>query len=152
MNLLLACALALLDRPGDVPYACRHRPVPPSMFQTVEAVRSATAIWTDIQPEIVLKVIYRESRFNVRARGALGEIGLMQVKRNGAVGPEFARLTRAELEEPDLNIWIGVKYMARVSLKCPSHFLSRYNGGGCRVTRYSRRVHSSDHTQRKDPS
>lgn len=151
MNALLVCALALLGQPGETPDVCRHRPVPPSIFQTVEAVRSATSVWTDIAPEIVLKVIYRESRFNVHARGALGEIGLMQIKRGGAVPPELAHLTRAELEVPELNVWIGVKYMARVAIKCPSHFLSRYNGGGCHVTRYSRRVRSVN-TQRKDPT
>ena len=152
MNVLLACALALLDRSATVPEVCQARPVPSTIFQTIEAVRSASSAF-DIPAPIVVKVIYRESRFDIHARGALGEIGLMQLKRKrGAVPPAFAKLPRTALEEPSLNVWIGVGYMAHVSMSCPNHYLSRYNGSGCVVTRYSKRVHSAGNTTRKGKS
>lgn len=152
MNQLLACALALLSRSAEMPDVCRGPSIPVTIGQTVEAVRTASAVF-EVPAPIVIKVIYKESRFDVHARGALGEIGLMQLKpKHGAIPPEFAHLTRAELEEPDLNVWIGVRYMAHVSIRCPNHFLSRYNGGGCKVTRYSRRVKSAGQQRKESAS
>ena len=147
LSLLLACALAILDR-GPVPEACKHRPVPPSMFETVDAVRSATGEFHAIPAEVVIKVIYRESYFDVTARGRAGEVGLMQIKRHGAIPRSLAWMPDRLFEDPTFNVYLGVKYMATLQLQCPRHWLTEYNGGGCKVGHYSRRVSSAGRRSR----
>jgi soluble lytic murein transglycosylase-like protein len=64
-----------------------------------------------LPPEIVDAVIRTESGYNPNVTGAVGEIGLMQVR------PSTARLlgftgTLEELREPHKNIALGVAYLA----------------------------------------
>ncbi len=64
-----------------------------------------------LPPEMADAVMRVESAYNPRARGAAGEIGLMQVM------PPTARMlgfsgSMEELAEPETNIALGVRYLA----------------------------------------
>lgn len=76
-------------------------------------------------------VVSIESSFNPKARGAAGEVGLMQIKPATARGMGFKGTTKA-LYNPDTNIRWGMEYLAK------AHDLSggqtcgtilRYNAG-----------------------
>ncbi|MGI9371872.1 MAG: lytic transglycosylase domain-containing protein [Hyphomicrobiales bacterium] len=79
-----------------------------SSFQKIakrEAVRQG------VPYELVDAVMFVESRYKKSARGAAGEVGLMQIM------PPTARLlgfkgTRAQLEHPENNIRLGTNYLA----------------------------------------
>lgn len=64
-----------------------------------------------LNPRLVAAIIAQESRFNIKARGGLGEVGLMQLR------PEFHALSVSEhkrikyLEGVDNNIYWGTKYL-----------------------------------------
>ncbi len=71
-----------------------------------------------LDSRLVKAVIYQESRFNAMARGAAGEVGLMQVLPQGAVADwaksnGVAAPSAYELHSPELNIDIGCWYLAR---------------------------------------
>lgn len=64
-----------------------------------------------LPPQIAVAVIEIESNFNPNARGAAGEVGLMQVM------PPTARLlgfsgSTEQLKDPETNIALGVTYLA----------------------------------------
>ncbi|MEM8540683.1 MAG: transglycosylase SLT domain-containing protein [Pseudomonadota bacterium] len=64
-----------------------------------------------LPPQIAVAVIEIESNFNPNARGAAGEVGLMQVM------PPTARLlgfsgSLEQLKDPETNISLGVAYLA----------------------------------------
>jgi len=61
--------------------------------------------------ELAEAVIRHESRFNVRARGRHGEIGLMQIKPQTARGLGY-RGTAAGLYDVDTNLKWGMAYLA----------------------------------------
>ena len=66
---------------------------------------------TQLPPQIAVAVIEIESNFNPNARGAAGEVGLMQVM------PPTARLlgfsgSLEQLKDPETNIALGVAYLA----------------------------------------
>lgn len=62
-------------------------------------------------PDLALAEAWQESRVNPRAgRGGAGEIGMMQIL------PERARLEGVDarrLRDPDVNMWLGTKLLAR---------------------------------------
>lgn len=65
-----------------------------------------------LPPQIAVAVIEIESNFNPNARGAAGEVGLMQVM------PPTARLlgfsgSLEQLKDPETNIALGVTYLAQ---------------------------------------
>lgn len=70
-----------------------------------------------LDPALIKAIIWKESRFNAKARGLAGELGLMQV-----LGPAVTDWTRAtgarrpnwrELTSPERNIEIGTWYLAQ---------------------------------------
>lgn len=96
-----------------------------------------------IPADVVAGDMWNESTMRVEAIGALGEVGLMQLKRGGAVQGEDLKLSRAELAVPDTNVRIGTGYMRKVHATCkggPSRWLSRYNGRACVPSIYSAHV------------
>jgi soluble lytic murein transglycosylase-like protein len=66
-----------------------------------------------IDHNIALAVIQHESGFNERAVGGHGEIGLMQL-----LPSSFPGYTRDELFKPEINIMLGIKYLAEVKQAC----------------------------------
>ena len=87
---------------------CQLRMSDPSGYRdlaTCEAER------TGLPPQIAVAVIEIESGFNPDAKGAAGEIGLMQVMPPTAQMLGF-RGSVHQLAEPAANIKLGVKYLA----------------------------------------
>lgn len=81
----------------------------------------------NIDPMLIKAVIWRESRFDRKARGLKGEIGLMQIMPgSGYAAADWARVHRCKLPskgalfDPELNIDIGSWYLSRA--------LKRYSG------------------------
>lgn len=80
----------------------------------------------DIEPELILAMIFTESRFDVYAESEAGAVGLMQLR------PATAMAVADELElewkgqrlltDPQVNILLGTSYLHSL--------LRRYNGGG----------------------
>ncbi|NOY74616.1 MAG: lytic transglycosylase domain-containing protein [Kiritimatiellaeota bacterium] len=99
-----------------------------------------------VDPALIKAVIWRESRFDPNARGAKGEVGLMQIRpRNGAVedwavayGLESPKV--GLLFNPELNLEIGTWYLARALRKWRGYkhsvelALSEYNAGAMGMT------------------
>ena len=100
-----------------------------------------------LPPELVRAVVKRESRFNVRATGKAGEIGLMQILPQGAVA-EWARVnkcaapSREELFDVRTNLDIGCWYLARAMRKWSNYryamhlALAEYNAGARNTARW----------------
>lgn len=84
-----------------------------------------------IDPSVILSIIYVESSGNPDARGAAGEVGLMQVM------PATARMVRPgvtpdELRDPATNIDVGADYLATQLARYGgdlSAAISAYNAG-----------------------
>jgi soluble lytic murein transglycosylase len=96
----------------------------------------------ELDPVFIMAVIAQESSFRPRARGPIGEIGLMQLR------PETAAWVAGKhgipfhgpktLEQPYVNIKIGIAYVAdlRESFKGrAAHYVSAYNMGAKSVRR-----------------
>jgi soluble lytic murein transglycosylase len=94
-----------------------------------------------MDPFFLLAVIKTESKFNVKAHGTHGEIGLMQIL------PKTARWMAAQaglssrhinLEDPIVNIRIGATYFAHLRHKFEgkgAHYVAAYNMGSKNVRR-----------------
>ena len=67
---------------------------------------------TNLPADIAEAVVFVESGYNPGTIGAVGEIGLMQVRPETAAMVGF-RGHNAELAEPDINIHYGVLYLSR---------------------------------------
>lgn len=100
-----------------------------------------------LPPELVRAVVFQESRFDSRARGAKGEIGLMQLLPEGAVA-EWSRICKKknpgedQLFDPALNLEIGCWYLGRALRRwkdykdCVELALIQYNAGEARAKRW----------------
>lgn len=98
----------------------------------------------NVDSRLVKAVICRESKFNPRARGNAGEIGLMQIMPNGAA-VDWARFNKREnvreglLFNPELNIEIGTWYLSKALYRWRNYkhakelALCQYNAGGKRA-------------------
>lgn len=96
-----------------------------------------------VDPMLVLAVVHRESRFDTDARGADGEIGLMQI--TPGVVADWERITGGRLQHdeqlfiPRINLHIGIWYLARALRHFRNHAhgevlaLSQYNAGPSRA-------------------
>lgn len=110
-------------------------------------IRAASARY-GVDPRLVRALIRRESNFRADARGAKGEIGLMQV--TPAVGREYARAHGLKRFRPDslfdpaLNTEAGCWYLAK-AMRRYGNFddalpfaLAHYNAGPGNVDRWIR--------------
>lgn len=95
-----------------------------------------------LDPVFVLAVIKTESKFNPLARGQFGEIGLMQIKPDTAewMAKKFNLPWHGPktLENPEMNIRIGVAYMTYLRGQFPGKaqkYVSAYNMGPRNVKR-----------------
>ncbi len=108
-----------------------------------------------LDPELVRALIFRESRFNARARGSAGEIGLMQVLPSGAAA-EWARVAKRarpsgrELFGVELNLEIGCWYLARAIRRWSGYdhglelALGQYNAGERRAKAWAPPRHDGE--------
>jgi len=104
---------------------------------------------------LIKAVIWRESRFNTLARGAKGEIGLMQLRPNSSV-LDWARSncveppSEAALFSPRLNIEIGTWYLAKALRKWSKYkdfeaiALAEYNAGGTNAQKWKSASYEDD--------
>jgi soluble lytic murein transglycosylase len=88
----------------------------------------------DLDPLFVLAVIQTESRFNPRARGHNGEIGLMQILPESSVWLAHRMKLKGhiDLRDPVMNIKIGTAYLAHLRSHfgpVGSRYLAAYNMG-----------------------
>lgn len=94
----------------------------------------------NLDPVLVLALIKTESQFNDRAVGAVGEIGLMQIK------PDTAEWVceknnikwkgQSELKKPTYNIQIGLLYLNELKNKFKNEanlYLNAYNTGPAKL-------------------
>lgn len=80
----------------------------------------------DLEPELILAMIFTESRFDVYAESEAGAIGLMQLRPATAMAVadelELQWKGRRLLTDPQINILLGTSYLHSL--------LQRYNGHG----------------------
>lgn len=101
-----------------------------------------------IDPALVKAVIWQESRFNPRARGRVGELGLMQLRELAAIDWSSSQGIRSfsfeQLQDPATNIQAGTWYLAMVLRRYQDtddpvpYALADYNAGRGNVLRWNK--------------
>ena len=110
-----------------------------TLEQSADVIIAAAGKHYGVEPALIKAVIWKESRFNHRARGASGEIGLMQVTPTAAyewaAAEKIAGFKPEHLLDRRTNIWAGTWYL-RKCLKRFQHTdrpavfaLAAYNAG-----------------------
>ncbi|MDQ6829167.1 MAG: transglycosylase SLT domain-containing protein [Gemmatimonadota bacterium] len=111
---------------------------------------AAEAKARSVDPALIAGLIRQESNWNSRAISVAGARGLMQIM--PAVGRDVGRSlgitewTTAMLNEPEINIAIGVRHFATFARQYDdlTRLLAAYNAGGSRVKRWSSRAGVAD--------
>lgn len=97
----------------------------------------------EVSPYLVGAVIFTESRFRSEARSEVGAVGLMQLMPETAEEVAdrlgMADVTSASLEEPKVNIELGVAYLKELQERFPdeSLALAAYNAGPTVVAQWA---------------
>jgi len=102
----------------------------------------------NLDPRILVSMMWQESRCKPDATGKLGELGLMQLKRDTWALSGYNHLSDEELRAPALNIMLGARHLRRCLKKCSGAIagaLGLYSGlsmrkGTCRESNYSRDI------------
>jgi len=99
-----------------------------------------------VEPALVKAIIWRESRFNAKARGHSGEIGLMQLREEAAQAWADAEKINGFLHEncfdPRTNILAGTWYLSKLLRRYLStdnpvpYALADYNAGRGNVLKW----------------
>lgn len=107
-----------------------------------------------IDAALIKAVIWQESKFNPRATGSAGEIGLMQIRDIAAM--EWAEAEKLwsfehnELFDPAKNILAGSWYLAKLMKRYPHtdnpvpYALADYNAGRTHVLRWNKGAASTN--------
>ncbi len=84
----------------------------------------------EVTPELVIRVISRESTWNFRARGRHGEIGLGQIK-PATAEKHLKPLGLSDLYDPVTNVMVTIEELKRLRTYCGSVplALAAYNRG-----------------------
>jgi hypothetical protein len=139
---LFSCVLAVLDG-GEAPKECSQY----TLVKEVTAAIRTSAEKHQLPGRVIAAVAFHESQFNPLAVSNDGmDLGLMQVRRGGAIPARLESLSDRALQNVRLNISIGTSYLARMAKSCkgpPLYWLSRYNGRKCRPSPYSMAVLSA---------
>lgn len=110
-----------------------------------------------VDPALIKAVVWRESRFNPRARGAAGEIGLMQIR--DAAADEWARaegipyFSHQHLYDPAKNLLAGTWYLRKLLRRYPRtddpvvFALADYNAGRTHVLRWNKGAAATNSAQ-----
>jgi soluble lytic murein transglycosylase len=100
-----------------------------------------------LDPALIKAVVWQESRFNPKAKGKVGEIGLMQV--GAAAAQEWAEAEKISgfqhkhLFDPKKNTQAGAWYLAKLLKRYPHtddplpYALADYNAGRRNVLRWN---------------
>ena len=101
-----------------------------------------------VDPALIKAVVWRESRFNPKARGRAAEIGLMQIREPAA--EEWAKaegipyFSHHHLYDPAKNLHAGTWYLAKLLRRYPrtdnptAYALADYNAGRTHVLRWNK--------------
>lgn len=128
VNMVLAMALAIRISRSEWWLARKYRPI-------IQAAGQRHGV----DPDLIIAVIWQESRFRPREVGRRGEIGLMQVTETAArewaqaVGVQHFRVRR--LYDPVVNVDAGTWYLGRALRRwahCSNpipYALAEYNAG-----------------------
>jgi soluble lytic murein transglycosylase len=93
----------------------------------------------DLDPALLAAVIYRESKFDARARSSSGAVGLMQLLPETAKGIAVhtggTQFEVADLYDPEINVRYGAFYLRRLLTKYGDTrlALAAYNAGQANV-------------------
>lgn len=105
----------------------------------------------NVDPRFVLAIMRQESSFKERARSPAAARGLLQLTPDIATkygeGAGFKTVREDDLYRPEVNIGIGVAYLAdlfRMFPKLPEAVAASYNGGEDNVARWVRRAGHDD--------
>lgn len=100
-----------------------------------------------VDPSLIRAVIWRESRFNSRCIGDLGEIGLMQVTQDAAkewaAANGVTSFVKRDLFNPEINIQAGTWYLRRAIRHWSDkanplpYALAEYNAGRSNAKRWA---------------
>lgn len=101
-----------------------------------------------LDPALVKAVIWKESKFNSRARGRAGEIGLMQVREVAAFewadAEKIHPFEHERILDPEKNILCGSYYLSKVMKRYEKtdnplpYALADYNAGRSHVLRWNK--------------
>jgi soluble lytic murein transglycosylase len=101
-----------------------------------------------VDPALIKAVIWQESRFDSRARGKAGEIGLMQVRAAAASewadAEKFRSFNHEEILDPEKNIRCGSYYLSKLLKRYTNaddplpYALADYNAGRANVLRWNK--------------
>jgi soluble lytic murein transglycosylase-like protein len=80
-----------------------------------------------VDARVLVSQMVQESTCRQDAVGALGEQGLMQLKRHTVATRGHDRLTDAQLRAPALNIWLGARHLRWALDKCDGDLLGALN-------------------------
>jgi soluble lytic murein transglycosylase len=113
-----------------------------------DAVIKSAAQRYGVDPKLVRAVVWRESRFNADARGAAGELGLMQIRNLAAEEWATAEMVEpfdhAMCIDPGTNTLAGTWYLAKLIGRYPHtdnaivFALADYNAGRTHVLRWAK--------------
>lgn len=78
------------------------------------------AVEAGIDPDLGFRLVRVESRFNARARGPAGALGLAQLMPSTARGLDRSLRTEAQILDPETNLRLGFGYLRRL--------IERYDG------------------------
>lgn len=105
----------------------------------------------NVDPRLVLAIMRQESGFKERARSPAAARGLLQLTPEIAVkygeGVGFKNVREDDLYRPEVNIAVGVAYLAdlfRMFPNLPEAVAASYNGGEDNVVRWVRRAGHDD--------
>jgi hypothetical protein len=97
-----------------------------------------------VPAEVVAALCAHESRWDRRARGALGEIGLCQLYRGTLATRGFDRLTNRQLENPKVQFHLAARHLSYLRSVCgrvhrthAKQWISPYSGRKCTESVYS---------------
>jgi soluble lytic murein transglycosylase len=100
-----------------------------------------------VEPALVKAVVWRESRFNARARGRQGEFGLMQIRevsaREWATAERNRFFNPSQLLDPATNTLAGAWYLSKLLRRYAptdnpfAYSLADYNAGRSHVLQWN---------------
>lgn len=131
-----ALVMAMVEMVGGHP----NKAVQKHIAQAAPVVARETP--PDVDPLLVAAVIVRESTINPWAKGARGEIGLMQIHPAG-MALHLCRDLLGKLWNPAFNIRCGIRILRRARERCPGpplDWLGAYNGRRCGPSPYAEKV------------
>lgn len=113
------------SRPGG-----RGRMDEEAWFREMAVLAHDVTRGSEITPELVLAVAFRESSWDPTAVGEAGEISLMQL-----LGPavRYGYAKSAAERSPSLNLWLGVRRLEAAMERCDTQVsaLLHYASGSC---------------------